>query len=85
MEIYYSPHFARSYKKLPDAVKRLAEEREYVFRRDWKDPALATHKLNGKFTGLWAFSISNRHRIIFEIVDENTVHFHEVGDHTIYK
>ncbi|MBI5077810.1 MAG: type II toxin-antitoxin system mRNA interferase toxin, RelE/StbE family [Candidatus Yonathbacteria bacterium] len=85
MEIYYSPNFARQYKKLSQEVKLVAEKRERVFRKDWKDPILATHKLKGKFAGFWAFSIDNRHRIIFDLVDEKTVHFHTIGDHGIYK
>lgn len=85
MEICYSPNFARQYKKLSNEVKLVAEKREQVFRKDWKDPLLVAHKLNGKFAGFWAFSIDNRHRIIFDFVSENTVHFHAIGDHGIYR
>lgn len=86
MEIYYSPNFARQYKKLSREVKLVAERREVIFRKNWKNPILATqHKLKGKFIGFWAFSIDNRHRIIFEFVDESNVNFNAVGSHDIYK
>ncbi len=85
MNILYSPHFARSYKKLPKDVKASAEKREKMFRKDWQNPILDTHKLKGKLTGFWAFSIDNKYRIMFEFVDKNTIHFHDVGDHDIYK
>lgn len=85
MEIYYSPNFARQYKKLSKEVKLAAEKRESVFRKDWNKSILATHKLKGKFAGLWAFSVDNRHRIIFEFIGEQTVHFHAIGSHEIYK
>ncbi|MBI5798555.1 MAG: type II toxin-antitoxin system mRNA interferase toxin, RelE/StbE family [Candidatus Yonathbacteria bacterium] len=85
MEIYYSPSFVRQYKKLSKEVKLVAEKKELVFRKDWKNSILATHKLKGKFTGFWAFSIDGRHRIIFEFVDKGRVNFHSVGSHDIYK
>ena len=84
MKIFYSPHFVRQYKKLPEKVKLLAERRESMFRKDWKDPLLAAHKLKGKFAGLWSFSVDNRYRVIFEFVTENEVYFHEAGDHSVY-
>lgn len=85
MKIYYSPHFVRQYKKLPEKVKLSAERREAIFRKNWKDPQLAIHKLKGKFAGLWSFSVDNRHRIIFEFVSEGEIHFHTIGDHSIYE
>ena len=85
MEIFYSSHFARSYKKLPKSIKDSAEKREKIFRKNWQDTILETHKLKGKFSSFWSFSINNKYRIIFEVVNENTIHFHEVGDHDIYK
>ena len=85
MEIYYSSNFSRQYKKLSRGVKLVAEKKESLFCKDWKDAILATHKLKGKLEGFWAFSIDNRHRIIFEFANENTVHFHAIGDHDIYK
>lgn len=63
----------------------VAERREVIFRKNWKNPILATHKLKGKFIGFWAFSIDNRHRIIFEFIYGSTVNFHAVGSHDIYK
>lgn len=84
MRILYSPRFVKRYKKLPVAVKLSAERKEKLFRKDWKIPALATHKLKGHLAGLYAFSITSTHRIIFEWLDEETVIFHTIGDHSIY-
>ena len=85
MIIIYSPRFASMYRKLPLSIKRLAEERETVFRREPFNPSLNTHKLQGRLNGLWAFSIDYRHRIIFEFANKNLVYFHSVGTHEIYK
>ncbi len=85
MQILYSARFVRRYKKLTASVKSSAEHREKLFRKDRNNPLLGTHKLKGKMAGLWAFSISDRFRIIFEQVDEETTIFHTVGDHNVYE
>lgn len=84
MKIYYSPKFARQYKKLPHGIKLMAEKRELIFRGSPFHPTLKTHKLQGKLEEFWAFSIDYKYRIIFEFMPDKTVHFHSVGDHDIY-
>ncbi len=84
MDIIYTPHFARLYKKLPMEVKLSAEKMEKIFRKDPFDSRLATHKLHGRFKSLWAFSINKQCRIIFEFNKDTRVYFHAVGDHDIY-
>lgn len=66
-------------------MKASAERRETLFRKDWKSSLLKVHKLKGRLAGLWAFSITDRYRIIFEFVDAHTVFFQTIGDHTIYE
>lgn len=85
VEILYSPKFARQYKKLPLSLKLLAEKKERLFRENIFDPRLATHKLHGEFADFLAFSINYRYRIIFDFQDKNTVRFHWVGSHDVYK
>ncbi|OGY91158.1 MAG: hypothetical protein A3B30_00030 [Candidatus Komeilibacteria bacterium RIFCSPLOWO2_01_FULL_52_15] len=86
MEISYGSKFTREYKKLPEAVKRAAEELEATFRKDPFDPQLKTHKLKGRLDGFLSFSIGYKYRIIFEFgKDKKTVYFHSVGDHDIYE
>jgi addiction module RelE/StbE family toxin len=85
MKILYSPQFARKYKKLPKEVKEEAEKKEVIFRKNPFDKSLKTHKLHGRLKDLWAFSISQDYRIIFEFGENDTVYFHTVGDHKIYE
>lgn len=85
MNIFYSTKFAKEYKRLPLPIKVIAEERELYFRKDPFNAKLKTHKLTGKLKGFWAFSIDRKTRIIFEFIDKNTVHFHSVGSHQIYR
>jgi len=85
MKIYYSSKFAKEYKRLPLKVKQQAEKKEKVFRKDPFTPQLKTHKLTGKLKTFYSFSIDYEYRIIFEIIDNNTIWFHSVGTHEIYR
>ncbi len=70
---------------MPKDIKMVAEEKEKVFRKNPFDPTLNIHKLSGRFRGYWAFWIDQKYRIIFEFADKNTLWFHSVGDHSIYR
>ena len=85
MRIYYSSKFEREYKGLPEGIKKIAEEKENMFRKKPFDPRLDTHKLHGRFKEYWAFSIDNKYRIIFEFAEKDVIWFHSVGDHSIYQ
>jgi addiction module RelE/StbE family toxin len=84
MKIFYSPKFARGYKKLPKNIKTLAESREKIFRKDPFDPTLDAHKLHGRLKDFWSFSVDAKYRIISEFGDDDIIYFHSVGDHSIY-
>jgi addiction module RelE/StbE family toxin len=85
MEIYYSGKFYREYKKQSISIKKLAEAKEQIFRKNPNDICLKTHALTGKLLGFWAFSINHKIRIIFEYKNKNTIWFHSIGSHDIYK
>jgi len=85
MRVEYSPSFVRLYKKLPDDIKDLAEIKEKLFRHAPFDQKLKTHKLSGKLGNYWALWINYRYRIVFSFVNKETVRFHSIGDHSIYK
>lgn len=84
MEIFVLPRFIRQYKKLPKTLKKLAQEKEKIFRENPFDHRLKTHKLKGGLSEFWAFSINHSYRIIFDFQDEKTVRFYQIGDHDIY-
>ena len=85
MKIYYSSKFASAYKKLPSKIKKIAEEKEQIFRKNPFDLQLKTHKLKGSLKGFFSFSVNQKYRIIFEMISPETIWFHSVGDHSIYK
>jgi len=85
MDIFYSPKFLRSFKKLPKALRPLIDERINIFRENFSDPRLKTHKLTGKLQGYWSFSLTYKHRIIFELINNSSVAFIDIGDHKVYQ
>lgn len=87
MKIIYTTRFKRSYKKLPVSVKNDAEKRETIFRKNPFDHRLKTHKLKGRLSDFWSFSVSYKHRIVFEFDTKNksTIYFYDVGDHDVYQ
>ncbi len=85
MIIDYSPEFVRRFRKLPRELKLKALEKEKIFRKNCHDPRLKTHKLSGKLSGRFAFSIDFRNRIIFSFKNSTHVLFLSVGGHDIYQ
>jgi len=77
--------FIRHFKKLPSSLKKIALEREAIFRSNPFDPILKTHKLRGKFSYFWAFSITHSHRVMFEFRENGVAVFIDIGDHSIYE
>ena len=85
MEIEYSSHFDRAFKKLPDGIQVLAEKREAIFRADPFDSRLKTHKLHGKYANFWSFSVDKKYRIVFRFVTKGKVVFLDADDHDLYR
>lgn len=85
MKIIYSAQFLKDYKRIDDKTKDKAEEKEKIFRKNPFNPRLKTHKLSGRLSSLWSFSIDYDCRIIFEFKSETIIIFHAIGGHSIYK
>lgn len=85
MNLYYSDKFAKAYKKLPNKIKDLAEEREEIFRQDPFDSKLKTHKLKGRLKTFYSFSVNYSYRIVFHFKSENEIIFDVIGTHEVYK
>lgn len=84
MDIFYSSRFQHEYSRLPLEIKNQAKKKENFFRKNPFDPRLKTHKLGGKLSEVWAFSVDNRYRIIFEFLKGGKIIFYAIGDHSLY-
>lgn len=80
-----SSHFDRSFKRLTRKVQLESMVAEEWFRVDCFDSRLKTHKLSGKLEGVWAFSVTQKHRVLFRFITDTEVVFDEIGDHDIYR
>lgn len=69
---------------MPLKIKKQAIEKERIFRKDCFDKCLKTHKLKGKLTDYWSFSINFSYRILFEFNGKDEVGFIDIGTHSIY-
>ncbi|MBZ0202262.1 MAG: type II toxin-antitoxin system mRNA interferase toxin, RelE/StbE family [Ignavibacteria bacterium] len=70
-------------KKNPSLKEKL-EDTLLLLSRDITHPSLKTHKLKGKFSGLWSASWGYDLRIIFEISDddnEKVIDLISIGSH----
>lgn len=82
MEIRATSRFARSYGKLPEAIRAKAKVREKIFRVNPFDYRLNTHKLHGNRKDEWVYSINHSQRIVFLFLDDGKgVLYTDVGTH----
>lgn len=84
-KISYSSKFLRSLKSLDPSLQPLVIERSDIFIQNCFDPRLRTHKLKGRLSGYWSFSLTHAHRVVFEIIEDGVVGFVDIGDHSIYR
>lgn len=87
-KIVFDASFEKSFKnykkRLPEKKLDKLKERIVIFESDPFDPRLKTHKLKGNLRDYWSFSVSYSDRILFRFLDNETVFFIDIGDHSIY-
>ena len=74
INLVWDSTFKRSYKKRisSDAILRKKFwDTLNLFSHNPLDARLKTHKLTGKLSGLWAFSVAYDCRIVFKFYDNN--------------
>ncbi len=85
MNIVYTNKFKKLFYGLPETIRSKAIEKEVVFKRYPFAKTLKTHKLSGKFSECYAFSINYNYRIIFRYIKKDVIVFMYIGDHSIYQ
>jgi len=83
--VYPTSRFKRSFRKLPTRIQKLAIKKDEIFRKNAFDSKLKTHKLKGKLQDFYSYWVNDEYRIVFEFVKENTVIYHDIGTHEIYR
>jgi len=82
--VFYSSSFKKSVKRYLSQRNKI-EKSMLLFMSNPFDASLKTHKLTGKLSPYWSFSIDHHLRVLFEFIDEETVGFIDLGTHEIYK
>lgn len=79
----FEKHWNKYLTRLTERQKEQLRNRLAIFNEDVFDKRLKTHRLKGNLKDYYAFSINYSDRIVFKIIDENSVYFIEVGDHDV--
>ena len=79
MRAFFTPHFRRSYQKLPKAIRRAFGKQLIVLLRDIRHPSLRTKKYD-ESRGLWQARVTGSWRFYFEI-KAGTYILHEIQKH----
>ena len=80
-KIEYSSRFLRSFGKLPADMQDRVRERERMFRENVFDSRLDTHKLHGRRSGEWSYTVGYDYRVIFVFRGGNETVYLDVGTH----
>ena len=84
MNLVWDPGFKKTYKKKVKNNKALKDsfwEAVKLFIENPFQPQLKTHKLSGKLSEMWAFSVSYDCRVIFKFINNNEVLLIDIGGH----
>ena len=84
IQIFFSSSFKRAFKKRIAGRKDLEEKfwkRVEIFMENPHDPRLKTHKLSGKLSELWSFTVEYDLRVVFYFLPQNRVMFENIGSH----
>lgn len=82
--VLYHPNFKAAFRSLSPAIQEKALAKEALFREDVFHPLLRTHKLKGRLTGFYAFSVDAKYRILFQLFRKSAILL-DVDDHDLYR
>ena len=66
--------------RLPERIRSLATRKDQWFRKDAFDPRLRTHKLKGKLSDYWSYSVNREYRILFRFLGPDEVTYYDKCD-----
>ncbi len=85
MVINFKPSFVREFKKLPSELQEEVLERIELLKKVANHKKLKVHKLKGRLSDFYSFSVTYSHRIVFSYESKTEVVFLAIGDHDVYK
>jgi len=85
MEIFYAPAFIRQLKSLDPELQKEVIEKIELLKKIKNHKQLKVHKLKGRLSGRYSFSINYKTRIVFSYILKKKAILLAVGDHDVYK
>ena len=85
LEISATPQFRKMFSKLENSLKEEAIVKMEMLRDTKSHINLKVHKLKGKQSKHYSFSVNYKIRIVFIRLTPNEIVLTAIGDHDIYK
>jgi plasmid maintenance system killer protein len=85
MKVSYKPTFIRQINKLEKGLQNEALEKIELFKDLSNHKILKVHKLSGKLSAQYSFSINYKYRIVFDWENKDNPVLLGIGDHSIYQ
>lgn len=79
MRYYFTPHFQRSYEKLPKEIQKSFDKQLILLLRNGQHPSLRIKKYD-ESRNLWQGRVTKNYRFYFEVKDTFYI-FHEIQSH----
>ncbi|TSC80762.1 MAG: Plasmid stabilization system [Parcubacteria group bacterium Gr01-1014_29] len=83
--LQYAPKFLKQLSKLDPALQKEAFAKIELFKDKKNHQSLEVHKLQGRLSGSYAFSVNYKDRIVFDYVSKSEAVLLAIGDHDVYK
>ena len=84
-KISFKPSFIRQDNGLNKESINLLKEKIRLLHHRERHRSLKVHKLHGRFSNYYSFSLNYKMRVVFTFQYDNEIILYYVGDHDIYK
>lgn len=84
-KVAYTPYFIRQFKVLEISLQEEVLEKIELFKDKKNHRRLKVHKLTGRLSRRYSFSVNYKIRIVFSYLAKNEVVLLAVGSHIIYE
>lgn len=83
-EVLFKPSFIRALSTLHENARDEAIEKIDLLKDRKNHRQLRVHKLHGRLSGCFSFSVNYRTRIVFAYESKTEIVLLAIGDHSIY-
>lgn len=84
-QISFKSSFVKRIKELDEELRQEVFKKIELLKHKSNHRILKVHKLHGRLSGYFSFSINYRIRAVFQFESKNEITLLNIGDHDIYK